>query len=210
LIAEAQRKQSVQLELTVVDATASGALALGGLGGTFHTFKDRKVTDNKVQFREEWMLEDLAWTIELVDDNTVMVYLGNIFPSVRPSPVPSVALSATVAAAGTTDSIGGFVRDPGGALIPGVTVTATNVDTGAALTTSTDEAGRYRFPTPIPGKYTVGAALSGFQTAIATDLSLGNTPLLQDFTLGIAMRPSPTAASCGQTWAGCYLLQRVK
>jgi hypothetical protein len=194
-----------------VDGNASGSMSVGGLGGTFHTFKDRKVTDNKFQFREERMVEHLAYTIELVDDNTVMFYLDAILPPFGPSPVPSVAHSATVAEGDTTDSLRGLVRDPNGALIPGVTIAARNVDTSATLTTFTDEAGRYSFPTAVPGKYTVGAALSGFQSAIAADLSLGNTPLLQDFTLGIAPRSTrPTPAACAQAKLGCHLLQRAK
>ena len=51
-IADAQRKQSVGLEVTIEDAKASGTLTLGGIGGTFHTFKDGKVTGNKVQFQK--------------------------------------------------------------------------------------------------------------------------------------------------------------
>jgi hypothetical protein len=209
-LTEAQRKQNVQLEVTIVDGNASGSLASGGLGGTFHTFKDRKVTDNRFQFRTEPMLEDQAYTIELVDDNTVMYYLSRVVPPVGPSHVPSVAHSTTVAQAGATDSVRGIVQDPSGALIPGVTVTARNVDTNATRTTITDEAGRYSFLTVVPGKYTVAAALSGFQTVTATDLSLGNAPLLQDFTLGIMKPTTPTPASCALAKLGCHLLQRVK
>ena len=42
--------------------------------------------------------------------------------------------------------LGGTVSDAAGALIPGVTVTATNVATGIAVTTISNEAGDYNFP----------------------------------------------------------------
>ena len=59
--------------------------------------------------------------------------------------------------------LGGIVQDPTHALIPGVTVTATNVDTNVTQTTLTNEAGAYNFPVLQPGTYRVSAELQGFK-----------------------------------------------
>ena len=43
-------------------------------------------------------------------------------------------------------SIDGLVRDASGAVLPGATVEAKNTATGATLSTFSDAAGRFRFP----------------------------------------------------------------
>jgi hypothetical protein len=71
-------------------------------------------------------------------------------------------------------SLGGSVADSAGALIPGVTVTATNTATGVVSTGLTNETGTYTIPSLLPGTYTVSAELPGFQTRTFTDVRLGN------------------------------------
>ena len=58
----------------------------------------------------------------------------------------------------------GRITDPSGALIPGVTVTITNVETGANRSLLTNESGLYRAPSLPPGTYNVTADLPGFAT----------------------------------------------
>ena len=70
-------------------------------------------------------------------------------------------------------SVGGTVADPSKALIPGVTITATNTGTGIANTTVTNESGAYNFPALQPGTYKLSAELPGFQTQTFTDVQLG-------------------------------------
>ena len=53
---------------------------------------------------------------------------------------------ATEGSAQVSASIGGTVSDATGALIPGVEVTATNVNTGISTTQLTNEAGAYQIP----------------------------------------------------------------
>jgi len=89
-------------------------------------------------------------------------------------------------AQGSNASISGIVQDPTKALVPGVSVTATNQETGVALTTITNEAGAYGFPSIAPGKYTISASLPGFRTSTLKDLDIGRTQLRQDFTLELA------------------------
>src|SRR5262245_20179863 len=71
-------------------------------------------------------------------------------------------------------SLGGIVSDATNALIPGVTVTATNVDTGVATVGISNESGAYSIQGLLPGTYKVSASLPGFQVRTFTDLRLGN------------------------------------
>src|SRR5262252_2470964 len=87
----------------------------------------------------------------------------------------------------TSGTISGTVEDPTKALIPGVTVTATNTGTGVISTTVSNEAGVYNFPSLLPGTYKVTAELAGFQTETYTDVQLGNAQQLRlNFSLKVA------------------------
>src|SRR5213083_1428724 len=70
-------------------------------------------------------------------------------------------------------TLGGTVSDATGALIPGVTVTATNTGTGIVNTALTNEAGAYQLASLQPGTYKVSAELPGFQTQVANTVVLG-------------------------------------
>jgi Ca-activated chloride channel family protein len=86
-------------------------------------------------------------------------------PAASAAVAPSLALDASpLAAAGATFS--GTVRDATGSVLPGVTVTATNLATLAARTTVTDGNGRYTLRDLDPGQtYRLTASLAGFQSA---------------------------------------------
>jgi hypothetical protein len=58
-------------------------------------------------------------------------------------------------AQGANASISGIVQDNTKALIPGVTITLTNTDTGVSLTALTNDSGAYGFPSLSTGKYSV-------------------------------------------------------
>jgi hypothetical protein len=62
----------------------------------------------------------------------------------------------------TTSSILGQVTDSSNALIPGATVTITNVETGLTRSVKTDTAGRFNFPQLQPGTYSVRVQAQGF------------------------------------------------
>jgi len=71
--------------------------------------------------------------------------------------------AAPVLAQGGRAEINGTVTDAQKAVLPGVTVTVTNEDTGLMREAITDGTGRYVIPQLLPGPYTVRAELSGFQ-----------------------------------------------
>ena len=68
-------------------------------------------------------------------------------------------------------TLGGTVSDTTGALIPGMTITATNTETGIVNTVLTNEAGVYQFASLQPGTYKITAELPGFQTQVAKALT---------------------------------------
>ncbi|HEX3703400.1 MAG TPA: TonB-dependent receptor [Vicinamibacterales bacterium] len=86
----------------------------------------------------------------------------------------------------TNGAIEGTVLDASGGVLPGVTVTITNTQTGAEQTVVTNEKGLYRAPLLPLGTYRVVAELQGFkkfeQTGIT--LSVGQTALI-NVTLGV-------------------------
>src|SRR5262245_24931479 len=83
-------------------------------------------------------------------------------------------------------SIGGTVSDPSGALMPGVDVTATNVNTGITTTQITNEAGAYQIPSVQPGTYRLKASLPGFQAATRENIQLSQGQQVRfNFTLQV-------------------------
>jgi hypothetical protein len=64
-----------------------------------------------------------------------------------------------------TASIAGTVTDPGGAALPGATVTATSQERGQAYTALTNDSGLYRIAQLPVGTYTVKVEKSGFALA---------------------------------------------
>jgi len=87
----------------------------------------------------------------------------------------------------TTSAIVGEVRDTTNAVVPGVTVTITNHETGLKRTVQTDEAGRFNFPQLKPGTYSVRVEAPGFEPGQNDNVvsGLGQKQTV-DFTLKVA------------------------
>jgi hypothetical protein len=64
------------------------------------------------------------------------------------------------------------VRDNSGAVVPGATVTLTNLDTGITTTRVSDANGSFEFITVRVGRYKVTAELQGFSTAFADNVQV--------------------------------------
>src|SRR3989441_3275237 len=79
----------------------------------------------------------------------------------------------TILAQSGNASVGGFVQDPTQAYIPGVTVTATNTQTGVVTTAVTNESGTYNISGLLPGTYKLSAELPGFKMQVINDVQLG-------------------------------------
>jgi hypothetical protein len=80
----------------------------------------------------------------------------------------------------TNGSIEGTITDASGAVLPGVTVTVTHVETGAERTAVTNDKGLFRAPLLPIGTYTVKAELQGFKTFQQKDVrvSVGETAVV--------------------------------
>ena len=83
--------------------------------------------------------------------------------------------------------ITGAVKDSSGAVIPGATVTARNVDTGFLRTAVTDGQGEYRLPSLPPGRYSVSTELSGFSSETRPDIVL---IIEQTAIINFALKPA--------------------
>ena len=98
-----------------------------------------------------------------------------------------VAIAASVAYAQATSTFNGRVLDQGDAVLPGVTITATNVMTGVSRTTVSNAEGSYFMPGLDPGTYEVKTELSGFAPSVRQNVRLGlNATLTIDFKLALA------------------------
>jgi outer membrane receptor protein involved in Fe transport len=83
-------------------------------------------------------------------------------------------------------TLAGTVVDQSSALIPGVTITTAQVDTGFSRATVTNAEGNYFFDRLAPGSYTVTARKQGLNVAEATGVVLEvNQKARQDFTLAV-------------------------
>jgi len=95
-----------------------------------------------------------------------------------------LVLSASIGLAQTTTGqIIGTVADPQGAVLPGVTVTATSPVLQGDRTAVTDSTGTFRIPSLPPGTYTVKLNLSGFQ-----DLTQENVTVSLDKSVAVNLK----------------------
>ncbi len=72
----------------------------------------------------------------------------------------------------STATLTGIIEDSTGALLPNVTVLATNTDRNTSQSTKTNEAGGYVIPALPPGNYSVTAELPGFKKFVREAIAL--------------------------------------
>lgn len=88
--------------------------------------------------------------------------------------------------AGVTGTISGIVRDPSGAVLPGVRIVATNRATGVTATVTTDAVGFYSLQALPVGNYDVQFSRQGFKTNVQSGLELKINDVLRiDVTLAV-------------------------
>lgn len=98
----------------------------------------------------------------------------------------SLVLSTAAFGQSTYATVSGTVADTSGAVLPGVSLTATNNATGVVTTVVSNEAGAYNIAGLLPGMYKVSAELPGFQIRTFTDVQLGNAERVRlNFTLQV-------------------------
>jgi hypothetical protein len=106
-------------------------------------------------------------------------------------------MSVSLFAQSSTGSVSGIVKDDSGGALPGVTITTDNASTGSTRNAVTNETGYYQVGLLPPGRYTVTAALDGFQTVrrevtvnIGSDVTLDVT-----LRVGVAETVTVTASA---------------
>jgi hypothetical protein len=114
------------------------------------------------------------------------MYLFRALPAI----VIIVALAAlapeSALAQANTGQISGRVTDNSGGVLPGVTVTATQTNTGLVRDTVTNEEGQYTLPALPIGPYKVEVALQGFRTFVRENVTLQvNASLVIDPVLSV-------------------------
>src|SRR5262245_21809448 len=72
----------------------------------------------------------------------------------------------------TFGSISGETRDPTGAVIPSVQLTAIHTQTNATRVVTSNEAGAYAFPSLPPGTYSLKVEKAGFKSAVRNNVEL--------------------------------------
>jgi hypothetical protein len=96
----------------------------------------------------------------------------------------AMVIVSRLAFAQATSTFDGRIVDQTGAVLPGVTVTATNVNTGVVRTTVTNAEGAYSLPGLIPGVYNIKAELTGFGSPTREQITLPlNTTLTVDLNM---------------------------
>src|SRR5512138_2637304 len=106
-----------------------------------------------------------------------------------------IAVVPRVAAAQAT--LAGEVKDPTGAVLPGVTVEAASPAlTGKVRTAVTDGSGRYRLESLPPGTYTVTFSLSGFAPVKREDVMVsGSGVITVDVALTVSVAETVTVTA---------------
>jgi hypothetical protein len=109
-----------------------------------------------------------------------------------------ISIAAAPAAYAQNAQITGLVRDGSGAIIPGTTVTARNVETGLTRVAVTDGSGEYRLPSLPPGRYSVSTELSGFSAETRPDIVL---VIDQTAIINFALKPAAVSETVTVTGA---------
>ena len=95
--------------------------------------------------------------------------------------------SASAFGQAATGQITGTIEDAAGAVVPGATVTVTNLSNGARREDSTGEGGEFAFLSLAPGKYKVEVSAKGFKRVVVEELDVNVT---QTSTVNLKLEPS--------------------
>jgi len=86
--------------------------------------------------------------------------------------IPILSLCAVCTYAQYRASIQGVVTDPTGAVVSGVTLTLTNLDTNQKLTATTDDNGIYNFNALPPSRYSLSVEATGFKKKVLENVGI--------------------------------------
>jgi hypothetical protein len=100
--------------------------------------------------------------------------------------VSTLALPSPGRAQSTHGAIVGTVSDPSGAVMPGVSITVTNMGTNIGRTAVTNPSGYYEVTALVPGTYRVHGELSGFQPITREGIIVESRSMVRiDLSMGV-------------------------
>jgi hypothetical protein len=109
-----------------------------------------------------------------------------------------------------TGQISGFVRDSSGAVVPGVTVTATNEGNGQQRVAVSNAEGYYVFPGLLVGTYNISAELSGFTRYVTTGVRVSAAARISvDMTLTVGVLTDTVEVQAAATLTESPVLGRT-
>ena len=119
-----------------------------------------------------------------------MPLLSNLTKSHLSRPLAVVLLAAALSAAAfaqntNSGDLRGTVTDTTGAVLPDVTVTLLNTDTGVVKTLTTNTSGLYDAVSILPGHYTITFAKEGFAKVVRTGITVEVGQISVDAQLGV-------------------------
>ncbi len=114
---------------------------------------------------------------------------------------------------GAVGTLNGTIQDQTGAVVPGATVTATDIATGVATKTTTTSSGAYTLPYLPYGTYTITATAPGFQTSsrtniilrVAQTLTVNVTLTVGQVTQQVTVSSTPELLETGSAEIGRYI-----
>src|SRR5262249_26818383 len=83
-----------------------------------------------------------------------------------------LGLATAIYAQVTSATLTGIVKDGTGAILPGVKVSVTNLETNIVREVYTNDTGNYRVPALNPGTYKIESELPGFKKSVLTGIVL--------------------------------------
>jgi Carboxypeptidase regulatory-like domain len=139
----------------------------------------------------------LDWEIFLPQQYKVRDFGGDVIPaSLVPTAVLEGQSSAYLAAPSAPPSsinlesllpaqLGGYVLDPSGAVVPNARITVLRPETGATVSTMTDQNGRWLIMNQQSGKLRISADAQGFRRTLQDLYYDANRPLQNALTLNV-------------------------
>jgi hypothetical protein len=128
--------------------------------------------------------------------STAIVTPGHFFSQAAVRTLSTVLLVAVLGAPAWAQSVGatlqGTINDQQGAILPGATVVARNVETSWTRDQVTDERGWFRLAALPPGRYELRVELAGFGTQVRSGLTLTTG---QEATINVTLLVATIAES---------------
>jgi hypothetical protein len=112
------------------------------------------------------------------DDFTVATFAGVLIEQATPDARPA-AVNSPVIFSGESGAISGAVVDPNGAVIAGVTITATRSSDSQIFSTTSNDEGKFLFGSLAPGLYELRFEALGFVATVITNVLVRSSNIVE-------------------------------